>query len=320
MDSPMIASLESCLERQRQRPRALTFALRHPVLVAGSFLLALMIALALFAPWIVPHDPTEMNVIQRLKPPSAEFPLGTDALGRDILSRTLYGARVSLLVGVSVALFSALTGILIGTMAGFNRLADKIIMRFMDGMMAIPGILLAVAIVVHHQQGVYGEATDERQHHHIHIQRIGLHVVGAAYGHEAEEHQHQYVAPAPIGEQRGIEESKQYAHHAQHHQFPASVGQLPPDGEQHCQPCQARQCQCDADAGFHGCRRNPTFGAGALRPQPVFPTVGPFLEVEEVVDKVGGNLHAAGKEGAQQGGCGLELSVAEGKGTAQQYR
>lgn len=147
MDSPMIASLESCLERQRQRPRALTFALRHPVLVAGSFLLALMIALALFAPWIVPHDPTEMNVIQRLKPPSAEFPLGTDALGRDILSRTLYGARVSLLVGVSVALFSALIGILIGTMAGFNRLADKIIMRFMDGMMAIPGILLAVALM-----------------------------------------------------------------------------------------------------------------------------------------------------------------------------
>lgn len=147
MDSPMIASLESCLERQRQHPRALTFALRHPVLVAGSFLLALMIALALFAPWIVPHDPTEMNVIQRLKPPSAEFPLGTDALGRDILSRTLYGARVSLLVGVSVALFSALTGILIGTMAGFNRLADKIIMRFMDGMMAIPGILLAVALM-----------------------------------------------------------------------------------------------------------------------------------------------------------------------------
>jgi len=147
MDSPMIASLESCLERQRQRPRALTFALRHPVLVAGSFLLALMIALALFAPWIVPHDPTEMNVIQRLKPPSAEFPLGTDALGRDILSRTLYGARVSLLVGVSVALFSALTGILIGTMAGFNRLADKIIMRFMDGMMAIPAILLAVALM-----------------------------------------------------------------------------------------------------------------------------------------------------------------------------
>ena len=73
MDSPMIASLESCLERQRQRPRALTFALRHPVLVAGSFLLALMIALALFAPWIVPHDPTEMNVIQRLKPPSADL-------------------------------------------------------------------------------------------------------------------------------------------------------------------------------------------------------------------------------------------------------
>ena len=199
-------------------------------------------------------------------------------------------------------------------------LTELLAVAYHQRTLAAHGILLAVAIVVHHQQGVYGEATDERQHHHIHIQRIGLHVVGAAYGHEAEEHQHQYVAPAPIGEQRGIEESKQYAYHAQHHQFPASVGQLPPNGEQHCQPCQARQCQCDADAGFHGCRRNPTFGAGALRPQPVFPTVGPFLEVEEVVDKVGGNLHAAGKEGAQQGGCGLELSVAEGKGTAQQYR
>ncbi len=147
MDSPMIAILEGRFERQKRRPRWLNFALRHPVLVAGAALLALMIGLALLAPWIAPHDPTEMNVIQRLKPPSAEFPLGTDALGRDILSRTLYGARVSLLVGVSVALFSALVGIVIGTVAGFSRLADKLIMRVMDAMMAIPGILLAVALM-----------------------------------------------------------------------------------------------------------------------------------------------------------------------------
>mgnify|MGYP003588986959 CR=1 FL=1 len=147
MDSPLIATLEARLERRRQRPRLLNFALRHPVLVAGASLLAVMLAIALLAPWIASHDPTEMNVLQRLKPPSAEHLLGTDALGRDIFSRTLYGARVSLLVGVSVALFSACVGVIIGTVAGFNRLADALIMRVMDGMMAIPGILLAVALM-----------------------------------------------------------------------------------------------------------------------------------------------------------------------------
>lgn len=147
MDSPMIAALEARLERQRRQPRAWRFARRHPVLVAGAALLATMVLLALLAPWLAPHDPTEMNVLARLKPPSAEYLLGTDALGRDILSRTLYGARVSLLVGVSVALFSALVGLGIGTVAGFNRVADRIIMRIMDGMMAIPGILLAVALM-----------------------------------------------------------------------------------------------------------------------------------------------------------------------------
>ena len=147
MDTPMITQLERRLEGLRQQPRAIGFAKRNPVLVAGSMLLLVMLALALFAPWIASHDPTEMNVVERLKPPSAEFLLGTDALGRDIFSRILYGARVSLLVGVSVALFSALIGICVGTVAGFNRLADKLIMRVMDGIMAIPGILLAVALM-----------------------------------------------------------------------------------------------------------------------------------------------------------------------------
>ncbi len=147
MDTPMIALLEQRLERLRKQPRAIRFAARNPVLVAGAFLLLGMLALAVFAPWIASHDPTEMNVVERLKPPSAEFLLGTDALGRDIFSRTLYGARVSLLVGVSVAMFSALIGIFVGTVAGFSRLADKLIMRVMDGMMAIPGILLAVALM-----------------------------------------------------------------------------------------------------------------------------------------------------------------------------
>lgn len=147
MDSPMIAELERRLERQRQQPQALIFAQRHPVLIAGASLLAVMLLIALLAPWIAPYDPTDMNVLQRLKPPSGDHLFGTDALGRDILSRTLFGARVSLLVGLSVAALSALTGVIIGTLAGFNRLADALIMRIMDGMMAIPGILLAVALM-----------------------------------------------------------------------------------------------------------------------------------------------------------------------------
>ncbi|MCL4762896.1 MAG: ABC transporter permease [Burkholderiales bacterium] len=125
----------------------LAFARRHPLLVAGACLLALMAAFSLAAPWLAPYDPTDMNALQRLKPPSARHWFGTDALGRDVFSRTLWGGRVSLVVGISVAGLATAIGVLIGMIAGFNRWADAIAMRFMDGMMAIPGILLAVALM-----------------------------------------------------------------------------------------------------------------------------------------------------------------------------
>jgi peptide/nickel transport system permease protein len=124
------------------------------MLVFGLALLLVVLFMAVFAPWLSAHDPTEMNVIQRLKPASAEYLFGTDALGRDIFSRTLYGARVSLLVGFCVALSSVAVGIVVGTVAGFNRWADAVIMRIMDGMMAIPGILLAVALMTLMQASV----------------------------------------------------------------------------------------------------------------------------------------------------------------------
>ncbi|WP_042422588.1 ABC transporter permease [Comamonas granuli] len=139
--------LEARIAREARRPYLLRFATRHPMLVLGLALLLAMLLAALLAPWLSPHDPTEMNVVQRLKPASATYLFGTDALGRDILSRTLYGARVSLLVGFCVALLSVAVGIVIGTVAGFSRWADAVIMRIMDGMMAIPGILLAVALM-----------------------------------------------------------------------------------------------------------------------------------------------------------------------------
>ncbi|MDP3670867.1 MAG: ABC transporter permease [Telluria sp.] len=139
--------LERRIERQARQPRWLRFSKRHPMLVFGLVLLLIMVLLAVFAPWLTAHDPTEMNVIERLKPASVAHVFGTDAMGRDIFSRTLHGARVSLLVGFCVALLSVAIGIVIGTVAGFSRWIDAIVMRIMDGMMAIPGILLAVALM-----------------------------------------------------------------------------------------------------------------------------------------------------------------------------
>lgn len=142
-----LEQLETRIARNAARPRLLRFVRRQPMLAVGAAMLGLIIVLALLAPWLAPHDPTEMNVVQRLKPPSADHPFGTDALGRDLLSRTLHGARVSLTVGLAVALLSVAAGVVIGTVAGFSRWIDGIVMRIMDGMMAIPGILLAVALM-----------------------------------------------------------------------------------------------------------------------------------------------------------------------------
>lgn len=116
-----------------------------PVL-AGVFLLAFL-AMAVFAPYIAPHDPLAMETAARLKPPSDIYPLGTDAFGRDLFSRVIHGARVSLIVGVGVALISIAIGLPLGLAAGFFRILDAILMRIMDGLMAIPSLLLAIAIV-----------------------------------------------------------------------------------------------------------------------------------------------------------------------------
>jgi len=88
-----------------------------------------------------------MQPVNRFKPPSAEFFLGTDNLGRDVWARTVYGARVSLTVGLAVAVIAVSIGLLIGLLAGYFTLVDRIVMRGMDGLMAIPAILLAIALV-----------------------------------------------------------------------------------------------------------------------------------------------------------------------------
>src|SRR5450830_292695 len=120
---------------------------KNPTLILGALLLIGMAAIAMAAPWIATHDPQDIDPMLRMKPPSAEYYFGTDALGRDVFSRAVWGGRVSLIVGISVALLSMGVGVVLGLVSGFVRWSDGIIMRVMDGLMAIPGILLAIALM-----------------------------------------------------------------------------------------------------------------------------------------------------------------------------
>ncbi|EIM77517.1 ABC transporter permease [Nitratireductor aquibiodomus RA22] len=115
--------------------------------IIAAIVLAIIVVLSVLAPLIVPHDPMAIDALQRLKGPSETYPLGTDAYGRDVLSRVITGGRVSLFIGISAAIVSVLIGLLIGLVSGFFRMADAIIMRIMDSLMAIPSILLAIALV-----------------------------------------------------------------------------------------------------------------------------------------------------------------------------
>ncbi len=128
-------------------PRRFRWARKHPTLIIGVLLLLIVAAISLGAPWIATHDPQDIDPMTRLQPPSAEHYFGTDALGRDVFSRAAWGGRVSMIVGITVALLSTLAGVLLGMIAGFVRAADAVIMRVMDGLMAIPGILLAIALM-----------------------------------------------------------------------------------------------------------------------------------------------------------------------------
>jgi len=126
--------------------RWIEFSRYNPTVVGGAAVLVAMTLLAVLAPYIA-VDPIEINPIQRLRPPSIEHLFGTDNLGRDIFSRTLYGGRISLTVGLSVAFFTSLIGLVIGLVSGYLRAVDAVMMRIMDGLMAIPEILLAVSLM-----------------------------------------------------------------------------------------------------------------------------------------------------------------------------
>lgn len=144
---------ESSLDRPKERRgflrmKAVRILLRHPYLLIGGVMLFFLILLAILAPWIAPEGYNDQKLSLRLLPPGGEHWFGTDDFGRDILSRVLYGARISLLIGTSSVIGSILVGAFLGLLAGyFGRWVDQLISRLFDILLAFPSILLAIAIV-----------------------------------------------------------------------------------------------------------------------------------------------------------------------------
>jgi peptide/nickel transport system permease protein len=146
MPSSIPASATEAPAAETPRAGLAQFARRNPTIVIGGAIMLALIAVALAAPWIA-GDPLRLAPVNRLRPPSERFWFGTDQFGRDVFSRTVYGTRISLIVGLSVAAAASAIGLLIGLLCGFNRTFDAIVMRIMDGIMAIPSILLAIALI-----------------------------------------------------------------------------------------------------------------------------------------------------------------------------
>ncbi|RHW38034.1 ABC transporter permease [Neobacillus notoginsengisoli] len=118
-----------------------------PLTMLGLFLVSLFLILAFFAPWIAPKDPLQVNLGQKLLPPNADHWFGTDEVGRDILSRIIYGTRISLRIGLMVVAISFPLGTILGAIAGFvGGIVDQVIMRLTDIFLSFPGIILAMAI------------------------------------------------------------------------------------------------------------------------------------------------------------------------------
>ena len=131
----------------RGRTPPLLKIVRRPTVAFGVGVFVVVLAMALLAPLITPSGPNELAILDRLQPPSTEHLMGTDDLGRDVWSRVAHGARLSLIVGLSTSFLSAVIGTTVSLVAGYYRWLDEIVMRILDGLMALPGVLLAIAIM-----------------------------------------------------------------------------------------------------------------------------------------------------------------------------
>lgn len=133
--------------KKQQRQLIMRKIRSNKFMMLGSIIFIFLILVALFGPSLMSFDPYEMKVTERLKAPSSLHLLGTDEYGRDLLTRIVYGTRVSIGIGVAVTIISSLLGMIIGLYASYYRTLDHILMRICDGLMAIPGILLAIALM-----------------------------------------------------------------------------------------------------------------------------------------------------------------------------
>ncbi len=120
---------------------------RQRNIAVGAVALGFIVIVAIFAGQIAPHDPNLITPVERLLEPTSNHPFGTDGQGRDVFSRMVYGARLSLGVGFAVAIATSVAGTLIGLAAGFYPRVDAVVMRVMDGMMAFPGVILAIGVM-----------------------------------------------------------------------------------------------------------------------------------------------------------------------------
>ena len=148
-------ALPDVLPPVKQRGRIAGFIYSYPTITAGGLLLALILFAAVAAPLLWTVDPTALAPAKRTRPPSAIYWFGTDMLGRDVYSRVIYGSRVSLAVGFAVAVLASLAGIVLGLVSGFIRWADSIIMRVVDGLLSIPGILIAISLTALYRGSVF---------------------------------------------------------------------------------------------------------------------------------------------------------------------
>ena len=145
-EQDLLPNADDAAAMAREDPSILSLALRHPSIIIGGGLLIIIVLIALIGP-LLTLDPVALNPINRLKSPGVNGWFGTDYLGRDVFARVIHGSQISLAVGLAVSVCAVAMGLVTGLIAGYIRLLDAIVMRIMDGLMAIPGILLAIALV-----------------------------------------------------------------------------------------------------------------------------------------------------------------------------
>jgi len=133
--------------RLRSRRHWIWTLFENRTAVVGAIIVFVFFFVALAAPLLAPHDPLGLDVLHKLRGPSAAHPMGTDQFGRDVLSRVIYGARLSMGVGLSVGVVSVVVGLLLGLLAGFYNRVDSVLMRVMDALMAFPSIILAIVLM-----------------------------------------------------------------------------------------------------------------------------------------------------------------------------